>query len=256
MNVSVSQAAGSDVLNDGYLYTTNIVRLEGGNASIGSTGFVSRALATTDVEVSGFSLAVAYDGTFLDLLDLTLTGTASAAAEFFQQGENDSGGAANSYWTCGVVMSFDNSLTIPPSNEAPVIAATYAIEPFAPQGGFSVLDLLDGAGSPPTDNIFSPPSGVSISPLLIDGLITFVVGGFIRGDANGDATVDGADAVSILFSQGPGPCADALDANDDGAVDIADAVYVLGYLFSQGTPPPAPFPNEGTDPTPDTLGCS
>ncbi|MFQ5653868.1 MAG: hypothetical protein ACE5GW_03940 [Planctomycetota bacterium] len=84
--------------------------------------------------------------------------------------------------------------------------------------------------------------------------------GFIRGDANGDGAVDVADVVSILgslFVPGkPLPdCLDAADANDSGAVDIGDAVYLTGHLFlPDGAPPPAPFPGDGADPTPDGLG--
>jgi hypothetical protein len=44
--------------------------------------------------------------------------------------------------------------------------------------------------------------------------------------------------------------------NDDGAVDISDAVGLLGFLFLGATPPAAPFPTPGVDPTPaDPLGC-
>ena len=34
------------------------------------------------------------------------------------------------------------------------------------------------------------------------------------------------------------------------------AGYVLTFLFSAGTPPPAPYPNCGLDPTADQLGCN
>jgi hypothetical protein len=68
---------------------------------------------------------------------------------------------------------------------------------------------------------------------------------FLRGDANGDALVNIADAISALgylFSQGAVPCQAALDANGDGGVQIADPVYVLGFLFAGGQPPGPPFP--------------
>jgi hypothetical protein len=81
---------------------------------------------------------------------------------------------------------------------------------------------------------------------------------FLRGDANGDGAVDLTDAVAtleLLFLSGGGiPCLDAADANDDGEVDIADPVAILFHLFEGGTLPP-PFPEVGSDPTPDGLGC-
>ena len=46
-----------------------------------------------------------------------------------------------------------------------------------------------------------------------------------------------------------------MDANDDGQPDVSDAVFLLRYLFSAGAPPPAPFPESGTDQTPDGLWC-
>jgi hypothetical protein len=85
---------------------------------------------------------------------------------------------------------------------------------------------------------------------------------FVRGDPNGQGTVDLADAVTILmhlFGGGRLDCNDAADVNDDGAVDIADAIWLLDYLFGGRLPlfPPRGVPPDGCgrDPTPDTLGC-
>ncbi len=82
---------------------------------------------------------------------------------------------------------------------------------------------------------------------------------FVRGDANGDARVDLSDSVSVLgvlFLGGVAfTCPSAADGNDDGSLDVADAIYVLAFLFQGGTPPPAPFPEAGPDPTPDALPC-
>jgi hypothetical protein len=46
---------------------------------------------------------------------------------------------------------------------------------------------------------------------------------------------------------------DSADANDDGDVDIADAPALLGHLFSDTGPLPAPYPGCGPDPTDDNL---
>ena len=89
--------------------------------------------------------------------------------------------------------------------------------------------------------------------------ITFPGGAvFVRGDANGDGTVNVSDAITILgylFSGRSVPCVSALDTNDDGAVNMADAVSLLMYLFAGGPQPPPPYPHPGTDPTPDSLDC-
>jgi hypothetical protein len=99
-------------------------------------------------------------------------------------------------------------------------------------------------------------------PNAIDrGADEFLESCFIRGDANFDSSVNIADAVAILLSlfvpgTPPLQCADSGDVNDDGSSNIADAVYLLNALFTVGgSPPPAPYPGLGGDPTSDTLQC-
>jgi hypothetical protein len=64
---------------------------------------------------------------------------------------------------------------------------------------------------------------------------------FMRGDANGDQTIDLGDALYILnylFKSGPAPVPfEAGDANCDEVVDLGDALIVLNYLFKNGPPP-------------------
>ncbi len=57
------------------------------------------------------------------------------------------------------------------------------------------------------------------------------------GDANGDGTVDIADAIAILshlFANAEAPCPNVINVNGDVRVDIADAIYMLSYLFAHG----------------------
>lgn len=81
---------------------------------------------------------------------------------------------------------------------------------------------------------------------------------FIRGDANGNGSVELADAVRILVSLfGPNPkplgCLDAGDVDDDGRLNIVDPIYLLAALFQSGPLPRPPYPDDGIDPTPDNL---
>jgi len=62
-------------------------------------------------------------------------------------------------------------------------------------------------------------------------------------------------ALEVLFGNGTVNCLSALDVNDDSAVNLADVVSGLAAIFGTGTPPTAPFPGCGADPTVDTLGC-
>jgi hypothetical protein len=83
---------------------------------------------------------------------------------------------------------------------------------------------------------------------------------FIRGDTDGNAVVDLADAVAVLehlFSGQPAPaCQDAADVDDSGIIDITDSISLLGFLFlgHAELPPPGPYVH-GPDPTTDDLPC-
>ena len=88
---------------------------------------------------------------------------------------------------------------------------------------------------------------------------TAVEGQFKRGDSNNDGEVDIGDAIfslTWLFLGGSPPvCVATVDANDSGEVDIGDAIFCLTFLFLGGESMPAPFPECGSDPTEDALGC-
>ena len=86
------------------------------------------------------------------------------------------------------------------------------------------------------------------------------LGGFIRGDCNGDGSRNVSDPIFLLEALFGNSgvilgCEDACDVNDDGDLDLGDAVELLGFVFSGN---PAGFPEPalcGFDPTIDTLGC-
>lgn len=82
---------------------------------------------------------------------------------------------------------------------------------------------------------------------------------FVRGDCNGDASLqipDGIFLLNYLFAFGASPsCFKACDLDDNGSLQLGDPIYLLNYLFASGAAPPAPFPTPGPDPTFDTLSC-
>ncbi len=96
----------------------------------------------------------------------------------------------------------------------------------------------------------------------LDGAVMQIVGDqiFFRGDSNSDGAVNLADAqfsLNYLFLSGAEPtCRDAADANDDGKLNISDPIATLVHLFDEERTLPAPYPNAGVDPTPDTLKCA
>ena len=81
---------------------------------------------------------------------------------------------------------------------------------------------------------------------------------FSRGNVNG-GKLNIADPVAILrflfLGLGEIACKDAADVDDDGRLLINDPIRILDFLFKGGEPPAAPFPQEGCDPTEDTLDC-
>ena len=74
---------------------------------------------------------------------------------------------------------------------------------------------------------------------------------FIRGDINGDQSINISDVISglqYLFGGGSLTCLDAANTNSDNSLDLSDAVYLLIHLFSGGAPPGFPHPSCGTGP--------
>lgn len=138
-----------------------------------------------------------------------------------------------------------------------------AIE-FGPEAGVLTLD------QPPTPR----PDVTRMGDVDGDGLLDLVLladqdylavlynraQAFLRGDLDGNEALEITDVIVLLdqlfLSAPPNPCEDVGDANDDGSVDVADAVALLEYLFVPGAAViPSPFPDCGTDPTPDALDC-
>ena len=121
-----------------------------------------------------------------------------------------------------------------------------------PQGfSLEVFHMLDNCQY---DGLFI--SAVLLPPAMED---------FVRGDANGDGSVNGLqDGLFLLMFQFvPGspapPCDDAADADDSGNVNgLVDGLFVLNFQFIPGSPPPPdPGPSAcGADPTGDDLDCS
>ena len=83
-------------------------------------------------------------------------------------------------------------------------------------------------------------------------------GAFIRGDINGDRSIDISDPVMLLrylFAGRPIPCEDHADIDDNGTLNLGDTIRLLQYLFLKGEPPSEPFPRPGFDETADPWNC-
>ena len=72
---------------------------------------------------------------------------------------------------------------------------------------------------------------------------------FIRGDANGNGTLQLSDAlylVSYFAGLVPRPYPEGRgDANADGLINLGDILYLISYFRGNGPPPPPPSPPGG-----------
>ncbi|MBT5736939.1 MAG: hypothetical protein HOI29_00020 [Planctomycetes bacterium] len=160
----------------------------------------------------------------------------------------------------GVIVSFPGQNELPISTEHELILLEYTV--LGADGSDTLIEFCDLQFSPDSfysDTIVIETTGISIVPTTISAPISIAIDLFIRGEINGDTSINIADAMfllSQLFSGGPeGSCADANDVNDDGSVNLGDPITLLAYLFSGGVNPSNPFPTCGIDPSGDTLGC-
>lgn len=73
---------------------------------------------------------------------------------------------------------------------------------------------------------------------------------FVRGDANGDGTVDISDAIHVIgylfLGASATACRESSNTNGDQALDISDPVFLLNRLFGAG--PALPSPSSCSEP--------
>ena len=125
-----------------------------------------------------------------------------------------------------------------------------------PEGTMATVRVPPSYITGPVDLEFVDAFGSGITTFS-DGFTYFDDGTFIRGDVSCDGLVNLADVSAIaayVAGAGVEPVVlDSADLDDDGVVHIGDAVLLANFLFSGGAPPAAPYPEAGTDPTPDGL---
>ena len=280
-------------LVDGSLTINNLHRFYFGSIAATPGSLVTATLRYDhEDEIQGFQVAISYDNTILDL-QIPASGADWYSGLFldalFPGGPGVQGGIELFY------PAFD-----PAVEPGVGLATFAAIFDFLPPFGGQVLPGGDGQSllrlefqtpADPTllgttteivlDDSYllpsCPPSnpnctsgqalnyvifdGLSISPILENGIVEFLdAPGFLRGNSNGDSSIDLADALFVmnwLFVSGDQPaCFDSADVNDDGGLDISDSIFLLNYLFVNGPIPGAPGPfNCGLDPSEDTLDC-
>jgi len=233
----------------------------------GDTDVPFHVLVDCERDLQGLTLVLDYDPTLLAVTAWTADGTdvGNLAPDFVQAQNNDVSGAL----ILGVIFQFlpSNPPVLLPVGTGHVAATGLFDVAIDAPTALTQIGPKDGLGSPPADNSFVS-DGLSYAPELVSADISITedpTGNtdplFLRGDANGDGSVNVADSTFLQdYVTGASgvapPCFDAADANDDGTINIADVTYINAYLFSGGPQPPAPFPQSGSDPTTDSLDCS
>lgn len=69
---------------------------------------------------------------------------------------------------------------------------------------------------------------------------------FLRGDINGDSTVNLSDTAAFIGAISATyvpPCVAALDYDESGRINMADLIGPVYWLFAGGSPPAGAFPS-------------
>lgn len=209
--------------------------------------------------IHGLQISVCHDPSQLELLDvvlgsttLTINNGGPAFLSLIDQFEDG--------FTSGLVNSMFGDSPLGAGLNYEMYIPTYA--PLGPIGSTAAIEFCNTIGSG-VDNVVVADIGngpLFRNVVTIPGLIT-VGQDFRRGDCNNDGGSDIADAVFLsdyLFgagATGSATCLDACDGNDDGTVNVADIVVILGAIFGDSGPLPAPNADCGEDPTVDGLDC-
>lgn len=223
-----------------------VMSVSSGTMNVGGGGDLSITFDNNFGDVQGWSY-----GACNDTAMLTCTGAADGSTtatvkngsppDFNQISVFDEG------FTCGVVICFTGCATLAPGTGYELNVASYSC---TAEGSTSV-SFCDSLGSPAVATVVVV-GGASVAPIQNSGTVdcsVVVTHDWIRGDANGDSTVnigDGIWIISELFLGGAASsCAVSRDSNGDGNVDAADAVHIFSYRFLNGPMPSAPFPGCG-----------
>ena len=241
----------------------------GGSATV---SFTIRADAPAD----GYSFSMDFDEDVLQVQSAEFAWENPDGSEYdfssleFNNRNDDPGNAGvdEGFIAGAAVFDFDGQSTMPADIDNLALRIHFQVKPEASIGTTTIRFLNGGqsASGQPTNNVlttygFSVTPGSANSFVFVEGRISVMpdIATFRRGDSNDDDKVDLSDAVRTLnflfLGTPPLVCLDAADFNDDGQIDVSDPIATLGFLFLDGNVPPPPFPEDGLDPTEDSMVC-
>jgi len=180
-------------------------------------------------------------------------------------GCTDAGGVSIDLWTLDLAEAFAGTIDLESGAIDPTLTLLdanceqIAFNDDADPGTLNsrlAVDLAAGTYFLQASSLFADETGAYTLRLSGGG-----VGPFLRGDFDGNGTLQLTDAVgtfNFLFLGGAGPgCRAAADSSGQALVNLTSGVYTLNFLFLGGPPPVAPFPecDRGSLPSDATLGC-
>lgn len=219
------------------------------SACAGDEGVEILVNLQNDQPVKAFGVNVVFDPNTFECTGVTVAGTRAAAAAY------DITGFAAGSASAGIVYSVECGPSIA-AGDGPVLKLTMNVLPGAPIG----VATLDLDNVPPAVNSVTFCDNSTSGPALIDGSVDICGDAFVRGDTDADGTITIQDPIynlEYLYAGGDAPpCSDAADFDDSGAINLGDPLANLTYQYGYGAAPDYPFPDCGTDPTPDGLTCA
>jgi len=216
-------------------------------------------LASHRDPVYAVTIMATYDPNLLLFKDLTLAGTVLGSLNPDFVHVRDGGIFIEAAVIIEIHEPIDDVFLAPGQSQT-VWNAIFDVAADAPIGAVTQLELVNNRALSDVFNMFTI-NGLSEFPLLTSSTVSVVGQGesgvFLRGDTDGNTTLDITDAVRILnflfLGGAPPTCEDASDVFDSGTVDISAAIALLNYLFLGGPTPAVPFPAPGLDPSDDAL---
>jgi len=234
-------------------------------AIAGQASFPMTLFTSSSASMEAYNLSISFPGDLLDVIDVTTVGTEAGAIGTEQVLVDVGDSATDSYITAEVIFDAGPPFAgqeLPPGDDRSILVLDFSVAACGcVDGDTRELDFVDGLGPSQVSNQIII-DGQSISPARDGAVITFLEQPiFLRGDCNGDDSVNLADVIfglTYLFAGGvPPQCMKACDTDDTGNVNLTDEIYFLNTLFVPGSPPiPPPTGTAAPDPTPDSLPCS
>ncbi|MCA8960677.1 MAG: hypothetical protein KDC38_09200 [Planctomycetes bacterium] len=221
-------------------------------AAPGQTIPVTFLVADPSDGLQGFQMGITFGCEAMATSLFEVTGEASQAEFVDSNYDNDPLDGDGCELVIGVLLDalppFDDPLLPVSADPYPVGSVQFEIDRSTAPGTEIPLEFAEvgGEGSVIIENI-AVIDFASIEVVDLVGTHITVVDGFPfrRGDVTDDGMLDLSDGIGLLaqlFEAAPIPCFGTSDIDGDDALSLDDFMLLAIYLYQDGPPPAAPFP--------------